>query len=460
MKQFISLLLLFFALSFSFSKTYAQQSAILEQYIQTGLNNNLALQQQNFEVQKAQEAVRQARSLFYPSVLFDANYTRATGGRRIEFPVGDLVNPIYANLNQLNELVQPGAPDYPTNIPNVKEQFLPDDFYETKVSIAYPLYNSDLRYNKQIQEQLYQGQSAQKAAYEHELRYQITDAYLQYLKALEAEKIILNSRNVLTELRRFNESLVKNNVATRDVVATADYELSKTDNELIKLRRAQDNLRAYFNTLLNRDLQSEIVADSVLLQSPAGTYELNNLIQTASANREEFNALRAGMSAAETDVKRNAANLKIPDFYLGGELGFQGFGYTFSSEQAYALAQVGLTYEIFDGGLRRSKTQEARLEAERMRTQYSEVEQQIALQVTQAWNEFQAAQNSYTTTRAGLKAAEETFRIITNKYRASQALLIEFLDAENRVTTARLQQLLAWSDVLVKEAALRKAAGL
>ena len=62
--------------------------------------------------------------------------------------------------------------------------------------------------------------------------------------------------------------------------------------------------------------------------------------------------------------------------------------------------------------------------------------------------------------QSGLRAAEETFRIVNNKYRASQVLLLEFLDAQNRVTTARLQQLLAWSDVLVKEAALRKAAGL
>ena len=30
---------------------------------------------------------------------------------------------------------------------------------------------------------------------------------------------------------------------------------------------------------------------------------------------------RAGMAAAETDVKRNDANRKIPDFYLGGDLG-------------------------------------------------------------------------------------------------------------------------------------------
>lgn len=459
MKQSSALQLLFLAASFWISETYGQQSAILEEYVQTGLNNNLVLQQQNLDLRKAQEAIRQSKALFFPTLYANANYTRATGGRTLEFPVGDLMNPVYSNLNQLNEIFIPNAPQYPM-LENQKIQFLPDDFHETFVSLAFPIYNSDIHYNHQIQEHLYQGQAAQKAAYEHELRYQITDAYLQYLKALEAEKIIRNSRNVLTELRRFNESLVKNNVATRDVVATADYELSKTDNELIKLNRAQDNTRAYFNFLINRDLQSEVTVDSMLLRSTVATYDLNGTIQTAFANREEFNALRAGMSAAETEVKRNDANRKIPDFYLGGEAGFQGFGYKFNGDQAYALAQIGLTYEIFDAGLRKSKTQEARIDAEKVRTRFSETQQLIALEVTQAWNELEAARNSFATTQVGLTAAEETFRIVTNKYRASQALLIEFLDAENRVTTARLQQLLAWSDVLVKDAALRKAAGM
>lgn len=460
MRQSLPLYLIFMLSSACLSGVYAQQSVILERYIQTGLDNNLALQTQTLDIRKAQEAIRQSKALFYPTLQFNANYTRAAGGRRIAFPVGDLVNPIYANLNQLNEFVQPGAPDYPTNVPNVNEQFLPDDFHETKLTFAYPLFNSDLKYNRQIQEQLYQSKSAQKAAYQHELRYQITEAYLQYLQTLEAEKIWQNSKTVLTELRRFNESLVNNNVATRDVVATADYELSKADNEIFRLRSSQNTARAYFNFLLNKDLQSEVTVDTALLRSQAAAYQPSDLIQNALANRQEFNALRAGMSAAEMDVKRNDANLKIPDFYIGGETGFQGFGYKFNNEQAYILARVGLTYDIFDGGMRKSKTQEARLEAEKIRARYSEAQQQVSLQVTQAWNEFQAAQNSYTTTQAGLKAAEETFRIVNNKYRASQALLIEFLDAENRVTTARLQQLLAWSDVLLKEAALRKAAGI
>lgn len=460
MKQSPSLQFLVLVLGFCFTHASAQKSAVLEQYIQTGLSNNLALQQQGIGLQQAQEAIRQSKALFYPVLQFNANYTRAAGGRRIEFAVGDLLNPVFANLNQINEALQPGAPDYPTNVENVDVQFLPDDFHETKLTVSYPLFNTDLKYNRQIREQLYQSQASQKAAGEHDLRYQITDTYLQYLKALEAEKIILNSRTVLTELRRFNESLVKNNVATKDVVATADYELSKTDNELIQLKRAQDNVRTYFNFLINRDLQSEIIVDSTLLRTGADAYQLDDLIQKSVANRQEFNALRAGMAAAEIDIKRNDAQLKIPDFYIGGEAGFQGFGYKFNGDQAYALAQIGLTYDIFDGGTRKSKTQEARLEAEKIRSQTSEVQQQIAMQVIQAWNEFDAARNSFATTQSGLTAAESTFKIVANKYRANQALLIEFLDAENRVTTARLQRMLAWSDVLLKEAALKKAAGI
>lgn len=85
-----------------------------------------------------------------------------------------------------------------------------------------------------------------KASVEHELRYQITEAYLNYLRVLEAEKIWINAKTVLTELRRFNESLVKNNVATRDVVATADYELSKADNEIFKFKSQQNPHQGIF----------------------------------------------------------------------------------------------------------------------------------------------------------------------------------------------------------------------
>lgn len=435
-------------------RSVAQSSPVLEEYIRQGFSNNLALQQQNLDLQKSLEAVRQARSLFFPTVQFNANYTMASGGRKIDFPIGDLLNPVYSTLNDITQTSQ-----FPT-LENQQVQFLPNNFQETYLKVAYPLFNSDLRYNRQIQEQMVLGKTAQKAAYEHELRYRITEAYLQYLQTLEAEKIWLHAKEVLTELRRFNESLVKNNVATRDVVATADYELSKAEQEIFQLRSRQNTARAYFNFLINRDLQAEVSIDSNVLRQPVPVYNRDQLIASALDGRQELSALRAGQSAAELALKLNEANRILPDAYIGGQIGFQGFGYKFSGDQAYVLAQVGLTYDIFNGGQTRSKIQQARIESEKVRAQYSEAQQQIALQTTQAWNNFEGARNAWITSQQGQKAAEETFRIINNKYRASQVLLIEFLEAQNRVTTAQLQVLLAWADVLVREAELRKAAGL
>jgi outer membrane protein len=431
----------------------AQVSEVLEGYIRAGLTGNLALQQQEIGLRTSAETVRQSRARLYPTLQFNASYTRAAGGRSIEFPIGDLLNPVYTTLNQITQ--SNGFPQ----LENETIRFLPDNFQETNITFAYPLFNSALRYNRRLQDQLYQSESARKSAFEHELRYHITEAYLRYLQTLEAEKIWVDARSVLTELRRFNESLVRNNVATRDVVSTADYELSKAENEIIRLRGAQNNARALVNYLINRDLQTEVIADTMLLKRIPPDYSLEALLQEAQSNRREFDALRAGLAASETAVKIADAGRTLPEAYIGGEFGFQGFGYSFGGDQVYALAQVGITYDLFAGGLRQSKVQEARLGSEKLQVQYGEARQQIALQVTQAWNDFTAARQAWQTTQSGLQSAEATFRIVRNKYEARQTLLIEYLEAQNRVTTARLQVVLAWTEVLISEAALLRAAG-
>jgi outer membrane protein len=458
MRYFKTILLFSLALWLPFVGI-GQTSAVLDEYIKTGLTNNLALQQQNTNLEKSTVALQQAKSLFMPTVSFNANYTLAAGGRRIAFPIGDILNPVYTNLNGLNEALRTGAPRYPTDVQNVNEQFLPNNFHETKIKFAYPLYNTDLRYNRDIQTHQTTSKAAQRDAYEQALKYQITSAYLQYLQAIDGEKVWATAKNTLLELKRFNESLVRNNVATREVVAIADYEISKVDHEIFSLKSTQNTARAYFNFLLNRDLQADVVADTALLRATLPVYNRAVVIEQALDNRKEFAALRAGMEAAASAVRLHEANRKIPSAYVGGEFGFQGFGYNLGDRQAYALVQVGVKYDIFNGGLTKHKITAAKLESVQLNTQLTETQQKIALQVTSALNSFENARNAWMTAQTGLKAAEETFRIINNKYRAGQALLVEYLDAQNRVNTARLQIALAWGMVLIEHTALRQAAG-
>jgi outer membrane protein len=92
--------------------------------------------------------------------------------------------------------------------------------------------------------------------------------------------------------------------------------------------------------------------------------------------------------------------------------------------------------------------------------QLLQAQQQIALEVTTAWNELEAARFAVQSSRKNVESALAIFKITNNKYRAGQVLLLEYLDAQNRLTSAQLQQIISWSDVLLKEAALKKAAGI
>src|SRR5690606_36731998 len=91
-------------------------------------------------------ALRDAKSYFLPAVEFGMSYTLATGGRTIDFPVGDLLNNVYSTLNELTQSSQ-----FP-QLENVNVDFLANNFYDAKFRVSMPLINPDLSYQKDIRE--------------------------------------------------------------------------------------------------------------------------------------------------------------------------------------------------------------------------------------------------------------------------------------------------------------------
>ena len=439
----------------SFAQTAEAPSAILNAYIQEGLQSNLALKQESLEISRVTESITQAKALFYPRLTFNPTYSLAAGGRRLQFPVGDMINPIYATLNQLA-----GSDRFPTNIPNVNELLAPNNFHDTKLSVQYAVFNTDIQYNYLIQKDLLSAQEARKRVVENELRYTIATAYYQYLQTLDAFRIYDNNRAVLRELGRLNEKLVANNVATKDVVTSTRYEISKIDQQLAVADKNRQSAKAYFNFLLNRDLTTDIQVDSLLTRTlPPAPPALGDLQQTALQSRQELKQLGGSLRASQNAIKMNEASLKLPNVYIGGNAGFQGFGYTFSN-QAYVVGQVGLSWDLFKGYEKRSKVQQAKIQTELVQTKLTEVEKQIQLQVLQAYYELDAANESLNATQTGLANAEQTFRLIDSKYRNGQALLVEYLRFQNDRLTAQIQQVLTRYDVLTKRAALDRVTAI
>ncbi|UTA68107.1 TolC family protein [Emticicia sp. 21SJ11W-3] len=443
MKKFILI-----AILCPFVATGQITSPVLESYIQEGLKNNLALRQETLEIEKAQENVKQAKANFSPKITFAPNYTLAAGGRRLAFPVGDLLNPVYSTLNRLTN-----SNSFP-QIENVNEQLAPNNFHDTKFTFQYPVYNTDIRYNLLIQRDLLTAQEARKRIIENEVRYNITIAYLQYLQTLEAQKIFEVSRKVLNDFVKLNEKLVSNNVATKDVIYSAEYEVSKIDQQVAAMDKNRNTAKAYLNFLMNRDFGTEIQVDSIFLDTDTRK-DIEAAREQSIMNRQEISQLKANIQATESAIKLQQMNAFRPQVFVGGSTGFQGRGYTFK-DQAYAIGQIGLNWDVFHGYEKKSKIQQAKIQKNLLETKLDEVQKQIQLQVSQAYFEWEAARKTLPTAKDGTIKADKYFKVVDSRYRNGQAILIEYLRAQNEVITARLQESLAKYDILLKKAMLDK----
>src|SRR5258706_5248435 len=426
------------------------QSPVLEAYIQQGLKNNLQLQQEQLNYERSMENLTQAKALFLPHISANSSYQFADGGRKITIPVGDLMNPVYSTLDQLT-----GTNNFP-QIGNSTTNFLANNFQDSKVRVIQPLFNPEIYFNYKAQKELITVQQAQKKAYENKLKYEITSAYFQYLQSDEALNILKNTHSLLRELLKINQSLVANAKATKDVVLNTEYELNKVEQQIADNEKNDQVAHAYFNFLLNREMSSPIEKDSALATSINESQEISSLTNTALQQRQELQQLQNGLRANQQLISLSKGSAFLPKINVVGDVGYQGFYYKFNSDQRYWLVQFGLTWDVFKGGEKRARTQLARIDYQVTENKIVQLKKQIELQVIQSHYELESAKKAYKASQSGVKSAEKSFQIIRAKYNEGQAILLEYLDAQNKYTTAQLTNSINQYELLRKSAALQK----
>jgi outer membrane protein TolC len=91
------------------AQSAAGQISSLDRYVQMGLESNRELARERTEVRKAEARWSESRAARLPTVQLEARFSAAEGGRTFDVPMGDLLNPVYATLNDLT-----GTRQFPT----------------------------------------------------------------------------------------------------------------------------------------------------------------------------------------------------------------------------------------------------------------------------------------------------------------------------------------------------------
>jgi outer membrane protein TolC len=466
-KQFFFIAFVVVVLSVSCPlKVYAggSETPVLDEYVRRGLENNLALRQQEFSLKKSMQALKEAKGMFLPSLSIEARYSRAGGGRLIEFPVGDLVNPMHATLNQL--LMAHGqVPAFPANIPNETIPFLREEEHDTKLRVVQPVFRPAIYYNLKIKSDLTTVEQAKLKVFKRQLVADIKTAYFNFLKTVKVKELLAETRKLLQENLKVSESLFKNHKRTEEVVFRSQAELSRLEQRMAEAEKNHRMAAAYFNFLLNRPLDKKIETGTAV-ESGGGVesrfpddIDLEKLERSALKHRAEFRQLYGAIDAAGHAVKLHGSAV-LPNVTAVLDYGFQGERYRFGRDDDYWMASLVFNWNLFRGGQDRAKKTQALLEKRKLETQQKELEQNIRLQVREAWHKLAVSKAAVTSSADLLKSRKEAFHIISKKYRQGMVPQIEFIKAQNDFTDASVRHFIARFDLRISETHLERAVAL
>ncbi|WP_158797905.1 TolC family protein [Pedobacter sp. L105] len=422
-----------------------EQSPQLDNYISTAFAQNEGLKEQQFNLDKSLYALKEAQAMFLPTVSIIGDYTKSAGGRTIDVPVGDLVNPIYTALNQLTNS---------TKYPQLKNESIllnPDNFYDLKMRTSLPLINAEIHYNKLIKQQLISSQQAAVNVYKRTLVKDIKTAYYRYFQGLQSIAVYKSAMVLIRENIRENESMLRNGTRNGTALLRSKTEQEKTNAQLIQAQHSSQNARDYFNFLLNRPLKDSILIDSTIVA--AVLLEPDTTVGTSG--REELKQLRTQQQVYTLDYKLQKSGF-IPRLNTYIDLGSQGFDFSVNDKTRYYLWGVNLQWDIFTGGQRKYRAAQSHASLNATTAQLDQAELSLQLQLNQSFNNYESAKVGFKSTAAQLSFAAKYYNDQLKAYRAGQLLFLELVDAQDQLTGARLQMAASQADLQISLAELER----
>ena len=426
--------------------TSLHAQSLLDSYLREGLKSNLVLQEKNLTLKQAEHSLRIARSYFLPSVNVLADYTSGEGGRSIAIPVGDMLNPVYATLNQMTQ-----SDAFP-QIENVEQNFFPKNFYDARVRTSMPLINTDLHYNKSIQGQQMLMKQYEVEVFKRQLVMEIKTSYYNLLSARAALKIYESAIALLSKNVEVNESLLANGKSLHASVIRSKSELERVKAELNNAVNQEKNAQKYFNFLLNRDLDGQVDTDA--------SFTLSSLLNAEQASEQVVNREELKMLKTVEDINKSSVKMKqmsrLPKLSAFVDLGSQAYDWKVNSDSRYYLLGVQFSVPLFQGFRNNIGIRQGNIEIEKTQKQLQNTTRQLALAADIAQNDLQTAFQNFEASKEQLKSAQSYFSLVEKGYREGVNAMIEYLDARNQLTSSQLQQNLRQFEVLIAEARLER----
>ncbi len=420
--------------------TTRRSSLNIEQAIKAALVNNPMIAMAQARVAAADNRKGQARSGFLPQVDLNGSFQRTT-------------NPMWAFGTKLNQ----GAIEPADFTPDSLNEPDPINNFGGDVSLGWTLYNGG-----QIQIGRKQAALGKEIAElnltrtRQQVISQTAISYAGLLLAGENLKVVQQTLDTAQANLKMVESTFKAGVSIKSDVLRAQVRIAKLAQLLALAESQVETAWARLNTVMGAMTNDRYELASSLVPGQKMDEALSVWIYSALHHRPDLKGMRLQHEVAAKEVQK-ARGAHLPAINLKGkyEINTEDFDDTADN---YMLA-AGLRINLFSGLRLTAREAEARSLLAATKAQEYQTILNVRLETESAFQQAKSALLSIDVSRVAVTQAEETLRIITNRYNSGLVTIVSLLDAEVALQQARMNHFNRLHDYKVAMISLMLSAG-
>jgi outer membrane protein TolC len=295
------------------------------------------------------------------------------------------------------------------------------------------------------------------------IREAVINAYGNVL--LSEESINIIEKNIATLQKNLDETLqiYKNGLAEEESVEQLQITLASIKSQLSKTKNLKNIAYKMLNITLGTDINTPIILTDNLNKLAEENLDLGLLSSDLSIeNHIDFKIAKNNERANELLVKLEQSKA-LPSLSSFINFGYAGYGENFDftkKEQKWfdsSLLGVSLNIPIFSSLARSSRTQQAKIELDKAKTNLTETAQKLKLQLESAKTEYNFSIEEFETSKQNLALAERIEKKQQIKFFEGLSTSFELSEAQRQLYTMQQNYLQNMLQLIANKAALDNA---
>jgi outer membrane protein len=413
----------------------------LEQAVTIALKNNPSVHAATAYADAAKHAIEAAKAGYLPHLNFSEGVTRGN-------------NPVYVFGTLLTQQ-QFTAANFDLGFLNTPPAV---DNFRTQFSASAPLYDFG-RTSGRVKNARIQARSIRQGANrtEQNVVFGVISAYLNGLLAREQVRVAKSAVAMAQADLDRARAREQQGLAVASDVLSAQAQLAQAKENLIRAQNAVAISQSALNVAMGVSEDAPTRTQGKLAPVQAAVGNLASLQQQALKQRPDYHEAQLQAERAGNSVSL-AKKEYLPRIDVMGS--WEQDNQTFAARGGNNwIAGATLSFSIFNGGARRAQIAESRAYKRRAEAMRRQMESAVRLQVREAYLNLNAARQRVEVSQDSAAQAEESLRILQNRYDTGLATIMDVLHAETMRTSAQNNHLNAVYDYRLAFAALELATG-